>query len=626
MERSNLHRAAAGIHRMAAGGLLLLLACSASALTQSAEERLQQRFEAAQKAQQAGDLDTAAREYQAALKINPNIAEVYANLGLVYYAQSKFSDSAGALATAAKLKPGLPGVTLWLGISDVKLGEAAKAVPFLREAVRQNPRDLQAERFYGTALWDVGETLPAIDQLVKTCALFPSDIDSRFALAEAYRKAANQQMEMVLAAASGTAFLHQIYGDIYRGQHSWARAAAHYRQALKLDSAWKGAHLGLGEIELAQKMLPEAESEFQQELKVDPDSIEARARLAELDLLSEKTQPGMQLLDQTIERSPYRALAAFGFDTNSAGVPCAEDDPLSARLTRLSAQLQPMPASAARSLALAIVDAEIACSALPSDVRSYQQFLPRSSVVRSALAQAQIDAALGQFQSAQTQLRSWLNIHPDDLKARYFFARVLKELSLAASSEVIALDPESPRVHQLLGQIYEGRDEEERALAEYKIVEQSTPSLPDIHYEIGHLQWEFGDREDALAEFRKELAIDPYHAEANGEIGSILLVQDQPLAAIPYLQTALRIDPSLTLVHQQLGKAYLMLKEYDRAEPQFQLAAKTDLDGSVYYQLWLLYKAEGRKQEAARAIDRCQQLRAQNTGEAQNLARGTVAP
>ncbi|MGB0122039.1 MAG: hypothetical protein WBP63_01315, partial [Silvibacterium sp.] len=90
--------------------------------------------------------------------------------------------------------------------------------------------------------------------------------------------------------------------------------------------------------------------------------------------------------------------------------------------------------------------------------------------------------------------------------------------------------------------------------------------------------------------------------------------------------TALRIDPSLTVAHQQLGKAYVMLKDYKKAEPELEKAAATDLDGSVYYQLWILYRAEGRKDDAARAIEHCQQLRAQNTGEAQNLARGTVAP
>jgi tetratricopeptide (TPR) repeat protein len=593
---------------------------------QSAGERLQQHFEAAQKAQQAGDLDGAAREYQAAIKINPEIAELYANLGLVYYAQSKFSDSAAALATAAKLKPGLPGVTLWLGINDIKLGEPKKAVPLLREAVRENPKDLQAERFYGTALWDSGENFPAIDQMTKTCAMFPSDIDSSFALSEMYRKAANHEMEAVLAASNGTLLLHLVYGNIYKEQHAWVRASMHYRQAIKQDPASKGAHLGLGEIDVAQNKLTEAEAELQQERKVDPDSVEAMAWLAEIDLFRDKTQDAIQLLKEAIQRSPYRALAAFQFDRSAAAAPAATSNPNTAQLRQAYAELQSMPESAARSLALAIIDNESALPALQSDLKRYEELLPNIPSAQSGLIEAERNATLGRFQPAAQQLRSWLDLHPNDIQARYLFAKVLKQLSLEASDRVIAIDPESPRVHQLLGQIYADRSEEDKALAEYKLVEQSNPSLPDIHYEIGHLEWQFGDRDNALIEFHKELAIDPYHAEANGEIGSILLVENQPQAAIPYLETALRIDPTLTVAHQQLGKAYVMLKDYKRAEPELEKAATSDLDGSVYYQLWILYRAEGRKEDAARAIEHCQKLRAQNTGEARNLALGTVAP
>jgi len=581
---------------------------------------------AAQQAQQAGDLDDAAREYQAAIKINPEIAELYANLGLVYYAQSRFSDSAAALAVAAKLKPGLPGVTLWLGINDIKLGEPAKAVALLREAVRQTPNDLQAERFYGTALWDAGETFPAIDQMAKSCAMFPADIDSSFALAEMYRKAATHEMESVLAESSGTPFLHQVYGDIYRDQRSWARATAHYQQALKQDPSWTGAYLGLGELDLAQKMLPEAVAEFQQELKLDSDSVEARALLAQIDLLSGKTQAAMQLLSEAIQRSPYRALAAFRFDHDPTGTVFATDEAATSQLDKVFADVQTMPASAARSLALTVVDYELGHPAFQSDLKDYQELLPKPSSAPSSLAQAEMDAATGKLQPAEGQLRSWIKVHPEDARARYLDAQVLKRLSLEASDRVIAIDPASPRVHQLMGQIYADRSEEDKALAEYKIVEQSNPSLPGIHYEIGHLQWQFGDRENAITEFHKELIIDPYHAEANGEIGSILLIENQPEAAIPYLETALRIDPTLMMVHQQLGKAYIMLKQYQKAEPELKKVSASDLDGSVYYQLWVVYRAEGRSEDAAQAIDRCQKLRAQNASEAQNLARGTIAP
>ena len=43
------------------------------------------------------------------LKLRLDCPRAFVNLGLVYYAQSKFDDSAQALSTAARLRPGMRG-------------------------------------------------------------------------------------------------------------------------------------------------------------------------------------------------------------------------------------------------------------------------------------------------------------------------------------------------------------------------------------------------------------------------------------------------------------------------------------------------------------------------------------
>jgi len=75
------------------------------------------------------------------------------------------------------------GVSLWLGIDDVKLHRPAQAAALLREAIRQDPADKLAQTWLGTALWDVGQTDAALLQLRKAAARFPDDPDLLFALA-----------------------------------------------------------------------------------------------------------------------------------------------------------------------------------------------------------------------------------------------------------------------------------------------------------------------------------------------------------------------------------------------------------------------------------------------------------
>ena len=71
------------------------------------------------------------------------------NLGLVYYAQSKFDDSARALSTAGKLRPGMRGVNLWLGIDEVTEPPGARCATRLREAIRLDPKEKQGENGWG---------------------------------------------------------------------------------------------------------------------------------------------------------------------------------------------------------------------------------------------------------------------------------------------------------------------------------------------------------------------------------------------------------------------------------------------------------------------------------------------
>jgi cytochrome c-type biogenesis protein CcmH/NrfG len=210
-----MFRIPSGRFKLLLGVIAIAFVLSSSSRAQQSSSQVQQHFLAAQQDQQQGLLDAAAHEYQTVLRLQPELPEAYINLGLVYYAQAKFDESARALAAAAKLRPGMRGISLWLGIDDVKLNRPLQGVVLLRDAIRQDPTDKLAQSWLGTALWDAGQTDAALLQLRKAAAQFPDDPDFLFACGEAYGKAASQETEQLLNESSGTALSDLIYGTHY---------------------------------------------------------------------------------------------------------------------------------------------------------------------------------------------------------------------------------------------------------------------------------------------------------------------------------------------------------------------------------------------------------------------------
>src|SRR5207245_7104616 len=93
----------------------------------------------AEQALAAKDWDAAGCSLGHLARLTPNVPEVYANLGTVYYTQGRYAQAAEALERALKLNPEIPNVPLILAICYAELGRAKEAVPVLEPAFRHPP-------------------------------------------------------------------------------------------------------------------------------------------------------------------------------------------------------------------------------------------------------------------------------------------------------------------------------------------------------------------------------------------------------------------------------------------------------------------------------------------------------
>jgi len=594
-------------------------ACAAqvdhSQIEAQVQTQVEAHFRAAQQAQQQGQLDDAIAEYQQVLRLQPRLPEVYANLGLVYYAHGEFEHSAKAFAAADKLRPGMRAVSLWLGIDEVRLNHPALGVTYLREAIRLDPKEKLAQSWLGTALWDAGQMDAALIQLRKAAVQFPDGPDLLFALAEAYGKAAKQQTEQLLDESSGTSLSDMIYGAIYAEERDWTKAEGHLHRAIERDPHSLDARLQLAVVYFDQADLPAAQAQLDRALEQSPQSAAALALSGELLLLTQNQAEGLSRIAHATEIDRSEALDALGLPVEKSVDRKEADAGLVAlchdAAEKLEAGASPGPA---RPVALA------ALYALAGDeeaaLRNYRQIAPaRPSPSPSAnlLAQAMTSLHQHSYDPAEELFLRWLAAHPQDRDARYHLALMRRQVSLVQMARLLAVAPDSYHVHQLLGQLYVSREEDAKALIEYQAVAATHPNLPGIHFWLGHLYWAHGDADRALAELTRELELDPDHPEANGELGAVLVAEERAAEAIPHLEFAIRSKPDLWPAYAQLGRAYAMQKDYPRAEAILRRSLAHDTDAASHYQLAMVLRAEGKTDQAAQLFAQVRAIKTEKT-------------
>jgi tetratricopeptide (TPR) repeat protein len=574
---------------------------AAQVVSSQIQDQVQEHFLTAQQAQQQGRLDDAVAEYKEVLRLQPRLPEVYANLGLVYHAHGEFENSAKAFESAEKLRPGMRGVSLWLGIDEVRLNHPAQGVTHLREAIRLDPKEKLAQSWLGTALWDAGQMDAALIQLRKAASQFPDDTDLLFALGEAYGKAAKQQSEQLLEDSKGTAISDRIYASAYAAERDWAKAQGHLRRAVERDPHSVDAHLELAEVLLQEANLHAAQMQLDHAAALAPSSAAVLARSGELLVLAGKQAEGLSRIDQALQRDRSEALDALGLPVNdringnSAGAALLAMCRKAAE--NLDAMQTPTPAGEVALAALYARSGDIDAAE-----QAYKRLTPAPPIPRStASAFAQAKDALHEhhYDVAEAALLRWLAIHPRDFSARYELVVARRQISKEQIARLLAVAPDSYHVHQLLGQLYVDREEDDKALTEYLAVAAARPNLPDVHFWLGHLYWKHGDADHSLVELTRQLELDPGHPEANGELGAVLVAEDRIEEAIPHLELAIRSKPDLWPAYSQLGHAYATQKNYARAEEMLRRGLAHDHDGSSHYQLGQVLRAEGKTAEAA---------------------------
>jgi tetratricopeptide (TPR) repeat protein len=306
-------------------GLMVVLLSPAARLSAQGTEEEQQLSEAGQQALTAGRYDEAESNFTKLAQLDPQIAEIHATLGLVYFQEKKFDQAVPELRRALKLKPTLGKASTLLAMSLSETGEYQEALPGLEKGFQHAP-DPTTKRMCGLQLMRSYTGLQRDQDAVKVALeldqLYPNDPEILYHTGRVYGNYAFLTMHKLEVAAPTSVWRHQAAAEAFESEGSTNQAIGEYHEVLKLDPQRVSIHYRIGRTLLARWKLnhaaedrDQAVHEFEQELQVDPSNANALYELAEIHRQQNELDQAQQFFSSALKYYPDFEEAQVGLAT-----------------------------------------------------------------------------------------------------------------------------------------------------------------------------------------------------------------------------------------------------------------------------------------------------------------------
>ncbi|MFN0172978.1 MAG: tetratricopeptide repeat protein [Bryobacteraceae bacterium] len=180
----------------------------------------------------------AEQEYGAALRLEPDVAELASNLGLSLYFQKKFDAAAQLFERALHRAPDLFVPNLFLGRLRIDQGRGAEAVPYLEKCARSQPANALIRRLLASGLVARGDRQLALEQLREAVRLEPNTMEAWYSLSKVSMDLARVWMEKAAGhPTEGKHYRNLILARSFEEQGATETAKNYYRALGQSDPA-----------------------------------------------------------------------------------------------------------------------------------------------------------------------------------------------------------------------------------------------------------------------------------------------------------------------------------------------------------------------------------------------------
>jgi tetratricopeptide (TPR) repeat protein len=593
---------------------------------------------AAQQAQAVHDFATAVNEYKQAVRIEPSMPELWANLGLMQQQAGNVSGAILSFEQANHLNRSLYVPNLFLGIDLLHEGKSPQAIPFLMKAKNINKSDPQAPLALGRAYFAIGKFSPAIREFERATTLDSALGAAWFGLGISRLNQVEADARKMSMEAKDSPFAGALYAESLDRQARFSEAASLYRSLLASQPQPPCIHSELGFALLRHHDPESAASEFAAERAVHPECGLALLGQTRLVIDSGNNEQAIGLLQELWKRDhgfveSNASVLMEGLPSNRAAQVIGY---FSDQNTVISSELRQALLSAFGGGSQQYSDnwadrRELSTTTAAEDTSADRQTAEASyaagefercaQLLNPALVRGRADklrmlAACAYFAGdnerafgAATDLEA---LQPHSPEALYWSIQSDERLALQALARFQQLESDSSRSHVLLGDIYDQLERYDDALTEYGAALAITPGDPAALLGLASAYLSNNNIDKAMETAQMALERRPEDPELNLIMAQALVAKNRFAEAEPLLIKSLNAKPQmLGHVHALIGKVYAETGRTLAAIEQLKLGASSDGNGSVHYLLARLYRQIGDTKDASAAIEQVKTIKDQ---------------